>query len=115
AAASVVDEAEALRALGANGSATAAPPRPATGQRPAQPGQRPAQPGQRPAAAPGQPQRAPRRVFEPDGPPLKVTPRSQREPERPRPVLPPRPPAGASRGSQQSARPAQGGRPQQRP
>src|SRR4051812_49469254 len=60
AAASVVDEAEALRALGANGAATAAPPRPATGQRaaaaaprPAQPGQRVAQPGQRPAQ-PGQ-------------------------------------------------------------
>src|SRR3954467_7895315 len=59
AAASVVDEAEALRALGANGSAAAAPPPPAAGprtaaqpgQRPAQPGQRPAQPGQRPAAA----------------------------------------------------------------
>ena len=143
AAASVVDEAEALRALGANGAATAAPPRPAAGQqrpgsgppaqraagsgapaqrpgqqaqRPAQPGARagqPAQPGQRPAQ--GQQQRAPRRVFEPDGPPLKVTPRSQREPERPRPVLPPRPPAGAGRSSQQSGRPAQGGRPQQRP
>jgi translation initiation factor IF-2 len=127
AAASVVDEAEALRALGANGSATATPPRPATGQRPAQPGARPgqpgqagqpragsgpatpraAQPGQRPAA-PGQPQRAPRRVFEPDGPPLKVTPRSQREPERPRPILPPRPPQQPARAAARpQARPAQ--------
>ena len=50
AAASVVDEAEALRALGANGAATAAPPRPT-----ARPGSG-AAPGQRPA--PGQPQRA---------------------------------------------------------
>jgi translation initiation factor IF-2 len=132
AAASVVDEAEALRALGANGAPTAAPPRTAPpgqrtaqpgapaqraaqpGQRPAQPGQRPAQAGQRPAQ-PGQaaqgraPQRAPRRVFEPDGPPLKVTPRSQREPERPRPVLPPRPPA--ARGPAQPGRPS-GGRQQ---
>jgi translation initiation factor IF-2 len=114
AAASTVDEAAAVRALGGNGAATATPRPASSGQRAAQPGQRPAQPGQRaaqpgqrpgqpgqraaqpgePPAQPGQPQqRAPRRVFEPDGPPLKVTPRSQREAERPRPVLPPRPPA----------------------
>jgi translation initiation factor IF-2 len=137
--ASVVDEAEALRALGANGAATAAPPRPAAGQRtaapaqragsgapptqrPAQPGQRPAAPGQRPAqpaaraaAQAGAAQERPqRRVFEPDGPPLKVTPRSQREEERPRPILPPRPPAQA-RGPQQAGRPAQrAAAPQQR-
>ena len=74
AAASVVDEAEALRALGANGAATAAPPRPAAGQqrpgsgppaqraagsgapaqRPGQQAQRPAQPGAR-AGQPAQP------------------------------------------------------------
>src|SRR4051794_41579769 len=73
AAASTVDEAAAVRALGGNGSATAAPrpaqPAPAQraaqpGQRPATPGQRPVQAGQRPAAGaqPGQAQRAPRRV-----------------------------------------------------
>ena len=69
AAASVVDEAEALRALGANGAATAVPPRPAAGQprtapagqRAAQPTQRAAQPGQRPAQ-PGQQAQPPRRA-----------------------------------------------------
>ncbi len=130
AAASTVDEAEALRALGSNGSgsATAAPPRAApTGQRAAQPTQRAAQPGaagQRPAQArpaqPGQPgqrpptaQARPRRVFEPDGPPLKVPSRAQRDDERPRPVMPPRPPAGRSAapgGQPRGGRPAQGAR-----
>src|SRR3954452_11955078 len=98
--ASVLDEAEELRALGANGAATAAPPRPASDQRaatPAQraaaPGQRAAQPGPRPAAAaapaqraaqsgaraaqPGAPAERPAGgVLDPAGPPLKITPRS---------------------------------------
>ena len=72
AAASVVDEAEALRALGANGSATAAPPRPAAGQRAAQPG---APPGASPASAPAAARRA-RRAARPAAPPPRPASRS---------------------------------------
>jgi translation initiation factor IF-2 len=89
AAASTVEEAEALRALGGNGSAPARPAaRSAAGAATqARPGQaRPAAPGQQ---GPGAPQRT-RRIFEPDGPPLKVPTRRQEE-ELPRPPLPPRP------------------------
>jgi translation initiation factor IF-2 len=103
AAASTVDEAAALRALGGNGGGRGTdgggavrPPQPRPGaQRPAQPGQRAAgapgqraaQPGQRPAG-----QQRPRRIFEPDGPPLKVPTRRQ-EDDYPRPPMPPRPSA----------------------
>jgi translation initiation factor IF-2 len=79
AAASTVDEADALRALGGNGSApakpaaraaTAAPQqRAAAPQRGAAPAQRAGAPAR--AAAPGAaPQQRTRRIFEPDGPPL---------------------------------------------
>jgi translation initiation factor IF-2 len=95
AAASTVDEAEALRALGGNG---AAPPKPAAA-RPAEAPARPAgAPTQRRPVAPGQaqpggaPTARPRRIFEPDGPPLKVPTRRQ-EDEYPRPPMPPRPSA----------------------
>jgi len=109
AAASTVDEADALRALGGNGAAPAAP----AAHRPAHPQQRVAggaaqqrpgapapprpgagRPGQVPGAqagAPAAPQRT-RRIFEPDGPPLKVPTRRQEE-EFPRPPMPKRPPA----------------------
>jgi translation initiation factor IF-2 len=105
AAASTVDEAEALRALGGNGAAPAKP----AAARPAQPAARPAGAAPAQRAAPGQPARPgaparpagqagaaptqrPRRIFEPDGPPLKVPTRRQEE-EYPRPPMPPRPPA----------------------
>jgi translation initiation factor IF-2 len=90
AAASTVEEAEALRALGDNGSTPARPAaRPAGAATQARPAQaRPAAPAQQ---RPGAPQRT-HRIFEPDGPPLKVPTRRQEE-ELPRPPLPPRPAA----------------------
>src|SRR3954452_15357388 len=85
AAASTVDEAAALRALGGNGAAAkpaaARPAQPAARAAGAAPPQRAAAPGSpaRPGApagpaAPGAaaPAARPRRIFEPDGPPLKV-------------------------------------------
>jgi translation initiation factor IF-2 len=99
AAASTVDEAEALRALGGNGSApakpaaraaTAAPPQQRAGapQRAGQ--QRQAAPAARAAGQGAPPQQRTRRIFEPDGPPLKVPTRRQDD-DYPRPPLPPRP------------------------
>jgi translation initiation factor IF-2 len=99
AAASTVDEADALRALGGNGAAPAAPAtaRPAAAQQRAGAPQRPGAPAQRPGAPAragqaGAPAQRTRRIFEPDGPPLKVPTRRQ-EDDFPRPPMPPRPSA----------------------
>src|SRR4051794_16146534 len=103
AAASTVDEAEALRALDGNGS-TPARPRAAAAPPPAAGQQRPAagQPAA-PARPGGQPQQRTRRIFEPDGPPLKVPSRRQQD-DYPSGPLPPRPSAQpAARPSSQPA------------
>ncbi|HEU4979244.1 MAG TPA: translation initiation factor IF-2 N-terminal domain-containing protein, partial [Solirubrobacteraceae bacterium] len=107
AAASTVEEDEALRALRSNGSGAKAAAKPAApAQRAAAAGARTAPPRQAaapPAAEPAAPQRA-RRIFEPDGPPLQLPSRQQDDrgipqapPPRPRqaPPAPPRPPAPA--------------------
>jgi translation initiation factor IF-2 len=118
AAASTVDEAEALRALGGNGSAPAKPTaRAAT----AAPQQRAAAPQRAAQQRPGAPARAAgqgapaeqrtRRIFEPDGPPLKVPTRRQ-EDDYPRPPLPPRPSATpAPRPTSPPQRPREAPRP----
>jgi translation initiation factor IF-2 len=120
AAAAEVDEAEALRALAANGSSRPATAQPrAAGQAPAAPrgAATAARPGaastragaaaaggpavRRPAAAAqggrpatpadGETQRRSRRVFEPDGPPLQVQPRGRQQGYVPPPPPKPRP------------------------
>ncbi|HET8631064.1 MAG TPA: translation initiation factor IF-2, partial [Thermomicrobiales bacterium] len=107
AAASTVEEDEALRALRSNGSGAKPAPAPPAAQRAAAPAARTAAPRQAaapPAGAqkPAAPQRA-RRIFEPDGPPLQLPSRQQDDraipqapPPRPRqapPAAPPRPAA----------------------